>query len=176
MYIVAGHKGNPEAVSKKGRDGRRNRLKGARGRGTLEKEKPPIFGMIQRCGLVVIQMLPNVRQATIEPLIKATIQPGTLVYTDEYAIYNRLDEWGYDHESVNHGAGEYARDDDGDGFYEVHVNTMEGFWSLLRSWIRPHRGISQEKLPFYLGFFEFVHNVGKRGKSLLHSLIEVLIK
>ena len=71
---------------RKGRDGRRNRLKGARGRGTLEKEKPPIFGMIQRCGQVVIQMLPNVRQATIEPLIKATIQPGTLVYTDEYAF------------------------------------------------------------------------------------------
>jgi transposase-like protein len=29
---------------------------------------------------------------------------------------------------------------------------MEGFWSLLRSWLRPHRGISQEKLPVYLGF------------------------
>jgi hypothetical protein len=29
------------------------------------------------------------------------------------------------------GEGEYARDDDGDGFCEVHVNTMEGFWSLL---------------------------------------------
>jgi len=28
-----------------------------------------------------------------------------------------------------------ARDDDGDGFCEVHVNTMEGFWSLLRSWL-----------------------------------------
>jgi transposase-like protein len=176
VYIVAGHKGNPEAVLKKGRGGRRNRLRGARGRGTLEKEKPPIFGMIQRCGQVVIQMLPNVRQTTIKPLIKATIKPGTLVYTDEYAIYDRLDEWGYDHESVNHGAGEYARDDDGDGFCEIHVNTMEGFWSLLRSWIRPHRGISQEKLPFYLGFFEFVHNAGKRGKSLLHSLIEVMIK
>ena len=171
MYIVAGHKDNPEAVSKKGRVGRRNRLKGARGRGALEKEKPPIFGMIQRCGQVVIQMLPNVQQATIEPLIKATVQPGTLVYTDEYAIYNQLNEWGYDHESVNHGAGEYARDDDGDGFCEVHVNTMEGFWSLLRSWIRPHRGILQEKLPFYLGFFEFVHNVGKREKYLLQSLI-----
>jgi len=131
--------------------------------------------MIQRCGQVVVQILPNVQQVTIEPLIKAIIQPGTLVYTDDYAICNRLDEWSYGHESVNHGAGEYARDDDGDGFCEVHVNTMEGFWSLLRSWIRPHRGISQEKLPFYLGFFEFVHNVGKRGKSLLHSLIKVII-
>lgn len=176
VYIVAGHKGNPEAVSAKEREGRRNRLRGAPGRGTLEKEKPPVFGMIQRCGEVVIRMLANVRQKTIEPLIKATVAPGTLIYTDEYAIYNRLDEWGYEHESVNHAAGEYARDDDGDGFCEVHVNTMEGFWSLSRSWLRPHRGISQDKLPVYLGFFEFVHNVGKRGKALLHSLIELLVK
>jgi transposase len=173
---VAGHKGNPEAVAAKEREGRRNRLRGAPGRGTLEKEKPPVFGMIQRSGEVVIRMLANVRQVTIKPLIKATVAPGTLIYTDEYAIYNRLDEWGYEHESVNHAAGEYARDDDGDGFCEVHVNTMEGFWSLLRSWLRPHRGISQEKLPVYLGFFEFVHNVGKRGKALLHSLIELLVK
>jgi transposase-like protein len=176
VYIVAGHKGNPEAVAAKGRKGRRNRLKGARGRGTLDKEKPPVFGMIQRCGQVVIQMLHNVRRATIEPLIKAAVSSASMIYTDEYAIYNRLDTWGYGHKSVNHGAGEFARDDDKDGFCEVHVNTMEGFWSLLRSWLRPHRGISQEKLPFYLGFFEFVHNAGKRGKALLHALIELLVK
>ena len=72
-------------------------------------------------------------------------------------------------------AGEYARDEDGDGFYEVHVNTMEGFWSLLRSWLRPHRGISQAHLPIYLGFFEFVHNAKKRGKALLSSLLELII-
>ena len=77
VYIVAGHKGSPEAVSAKGREGRRNRLKGARGRGTLEKEKPPIFGMIQRGGQVVIKMLANVRQATIMPLIKSTISVQT---------------------------------------------------------------------------------------------------
>ncbi|MBM7071547.1 IS1595 family transposase, partial [Shewanella sp. 202IG2-18] len=65
--------------------------------------------------------------------------------------------------------------EDGDGFYEVHVNTMEGFWSLLRPWLRPHRGISQEKLPLYLGFFEFVHNVGLRGKGLLEPLIQLLV-
>ena len=68
--------------------------------------------------------------------------------------------------SVNHSAGEYAHDEDGDGFHEVHVNTLEGFWSLLRSWLRPHRGISQEKLLCYLGFFEVIHNVRRRGKAL----------
>jgi transposase-like protein len=52
---------------------------------------------------------------------------------------------------------------------------MEGFWSLLRSWLRPHRGISQEKLPLYLGFFEFVHNSKKRGKALLSSLLQNLL-
>ncbi len=131
--------------------------------------------MIQRRGEVVIRMLENVQQGTIEPLVKAAIVSGSLIYTDEYGIYNALNEWGYEHQTVCHGAGEYARDDDGDGFCEVHVNTMEGFWSLLRSWLRPHRGISQEKLPLYLGFFEFVHNAKKRGKALLSALLETLL-
>ena len=78
-------------------------------------------------------MLPNVQQETIKPYILATITRETLVYTDEYNIYCRLPEWRHGHKTVNHGAGEYARDEDGDGFYEIHVNTIEGFWSLLRS-------------------------------------------
>jgi transposase-like protein len=131
--------------------------------------------MIQRQGDVVIRMLPNVQQVTIAPIIQTTITPGTLIYTDEYDIYSRLTQWGYAHKTVCHSAGEYARDEDGDGFCEVHVNTMEGFWSLLRSWLRPHRGISQERLPLYLGFFEFVHNVRRRGKALLGSLLVTIL-
>jgi transposase len=151
-------------------------LKGKPGRGTLAKEKPPIFGMIQRGGAVVIRMLENVQQVTIAPLIRATVALGTVVYTDEYNIYSRLPKWGYGHRTVCHATGEFARDEDGDGFCEVHVNTIEGFWSLLRSWLRPHRGVSQEKLPLYLGFFEFVHNVRKRGRALLGALISLLVK
>jgi len=45
--------------------------------------------MLQRGGEVVIQMLANVQQKTIQPLIQAVIQPGTLLYTDEYDIYAR---------------------------------------------------------------------------------------
>ena len=133
-YVIAGHKGHPEVVKTKGRKGRRRRLKGKGGRGTMEKERPPVFGMMQRGGQVVINLLANVKQKTIEPFIKDTIVPDTLVYTDEYSIYARLRTWGYNHKSVNHGRGEFTRDEDGDGFCEVHVNTMEGFWSLLRSW------------------------------------------
>jgi hypothetical protein len=69
VYLIAGHKGQPEKVAEAGRKPRRRRLKGARGRGTSATEKPPVLGMIQRTGEVVIRMLDNVQQTTIKPLI-----------------------------------------------------------------------------------------------------------
>ncbi len=122
-----------------------------------------------------MRMLANVQQKTIQPIIEEVITSGTMVYTDEYDIYSRLVQWGYGHQTVCHSKGEYARDEDGDGFHEIHVNTMEGVWSLLRSWLRPHRGISQEKLPLYLAFFEFIHNARKRDTALFESLIKTLL-
>ena len=145
---------------------------------TTSRHSPPAspgFGIIQRGGQVVLKMLANVQQKTIQPIIEAAVTQNTLIYTDEYDIYARLEAWGYRHKAVCHGRGEYACDEDGDGFCEVHVNTLEGFWSLLRSWLRPHRGISQEKLPLYLGFFQFVHNARRRGKALLGELVAALV-
>ncbi len=94
-----------------------------------------------------MRMLPDVQQETIKPIIETIVKVGSLIHTDEYYICARPPAWGFAHETACHAEGEYARDDDGDGFYKVHVNTMEGCWSLLRSWLRPHRGISQENAP-----------------------------
>lgn len=154
-------------------------MKGKRGRGTAQDDKTPVLGMIQRNGMVIIRMIDNVQRTTIEPIIREFVKAGSTVYTDEYNIYNWLSST-YTHKTVNHGKGEYARDDDGDGKHEVHVNTMEGFsmegfWSLLRPWLRPHRGISQERLPYYLGFFEFLHNIRKRGQVALSALVSLLV-
>ena len=74
-------------------------------------------------------MLANVQQKTIQPVLVATIATGSLVHTDEYDIYARLESWGYRHQTVCHARGEYARDQDGDGFCEVHVNTLEMGWT-----------------------------------------------
>ena len=63
----------------------------------MEKEKPPIFGMIQRGGRLVMRMLANVQQQTIRPILEATIAAGTTIFTDEYDIYSRLVDWGYEH-------------------------------------------------------------------------------
>jgi transposase-like protein len=123
---------------------------------------------------VKVYLLENVKRKTIEPIITQVVKAATQIYTDEYNIYDWL-AGSYEHKRVNDSKGEYARDQDQDGFCEVHVHTIEGFWSLLRSWLKPHRGISQEKLPLYLTFFEFIHNTRKRGKALLHSLIHLLV-
>ena len=40
----------------------------------MEKDKPPILGLIQRGGQVVSHMLANVQQATIKPVITATVE------------------------------------------------------------------------------------------------------
>ncbi len=132
--------------------------------------------MIQRTGTVVRRMLADVKPKSIGPLVKKTIAPGSVVDTDEYDISHRLPAWGYTHRTVCHAAGEFARAEDGDGFCEAHVKTREGFWSLLRSWLRPHRGVSPEKLPPYLGFFKFVHDVRRRGKARLEALVGLLLK
>ena len=63
---------------------------------------------------ILCLMLPHVQQATIQPISTRTVQPGSLLYTDEYDIYNPVSDWPYAHKTVNHSQGEYARDEDGD--------------------------------------------------------------
>ena len=59
--------------------------------------------------------------------------------------------------------------------FQAKMRIAEGFWWLLRSWLQPHRGLSQEKQPWYLGFFQFVHHVRIRGKGLLSPLLTLLV-
>ncbi len=77
----------------------------------------------------------------------------------------------YGHKAICQAQGEYARDEDGNGFCEIHVNMIEEFWSLPR----PHRGNLQDNLPSCLGFFQLVHSARRRGKALLGALIATLV-
>jgi transposase len=82
--------------------------------------------MIARGGPCFLRLCSYVQQTTVQPWTTRVIQQGSTVNTDEYSIYARLPTWGYIHVTVNHSAGEYARDADGDGVNEMHVNIMEG--------------------------------------------------
>ena len=175
VYVVAGHKGNPIATQKKAARDAAGASQGAPGRGTLEKEKPPILGVSKEAVRSFSTCCPTSGRRRSSRLSRRLSPKVRCFIRMNMTSTTAFRSWGYQHQSGCHSKGEYARDADGDGFHEIHVNTMEGFWSLLRSWLRPHRGISQEKLPIYLGFFQLVHNARKRGKQLLATLVSALV-
>src|SRR3954462_7179556 len=112
VYIVAGHKGQPAEVAKRGGRGGAASGRGCPGgarrrRKSRRLEAVPPTGLIQRGGQAVLQMLPNVRQATIKPVIQDAVAPGALVHTAEYAISARVPAGGYRHKTVCHARGEY---------------------------------------------------------------------
>jgi transposase len=67
-------------------------LKGQREGGTLATKKPPSLGLIERGGGILIRLVENVQRTTTKPSIEAAIAPGTCIYTDEDAIYGRMEQ------------------------------------------------------------------------------------
>jgi hypothetical protein len=65
--------------------------------------------------------------------------------------------------------GEWARDDDGDGIREVHVNTLEG----LRNFLRPFRGVNKVYLSQYVAMFEWGYNVKRVTVAFVQALLGV---
>ena len=76
-------------------------------------------------GDVMTKVVPNVRKKTLQPIIKGNVEQGSTVNSDELKSYSGLSKAGFEHETVNHSAGEYV---DGD----CHVNGLEGFWGRLK--------------------------------------------
>ena len=78
------------------------------------------------------------------PRCRANNRPGA--GTMDRVRPMHIADTGRSHVTVCHSRHEYARDDDGDGFCEVHCNTMEGIWTGLRNFLRPFRGAHKKYL------------------------------
>ena len=76
-----------------------------RGRG-YRGNKTILFGMLERDGDVMLKVVPNVRKKTLQPIIKANIEKGSTIHTDELKSYSGLKKVGFEHETVDHSAGE----------------------------------------------------------------------
>jgi len=123
-----------------------------RGRPGPDSHKAVVFGVVERRGRVMAKVVPNVRMATLIPHVEARVLPASTVYTDELKSYNGLTRAGYQHSRVNHTAGVYVSGD-------VHTNTIEGFWSLLkRSLTGAHHAVSAKYLQTYLDEYAFRYN------------------
>ena len=129
------------------------RRKGRTGRpGAGDKQKVPVFGMVERKGQVVALTVDNAKASTLLPHMRKRILPASIVYTDEYGSYAQVARNGYDHRRINHSEGVYVSGD-------VHTNTIEGFWSLLkRGVVGTFHKVSPKYLPLYVAEFCFRYN------------------
>ena len=103
--------------------------------------------------------------------MSAKLAPGGRLCTDESHAYNQMSEQGYEHQAVCHGDGEFGRDEDGDGFCEIHSNTMEGIWTGLRNHLRRFRGVSKSYLAQYVAVFEIAYNHSGQFFALLRAML-----
>jgi len=62
----------------------------------------------------------SVKCEELHKMIEETVKDGATVYTDQNLGYSGLNNKGCKHRSVNHGVGEYIKD-------QVHTNGMESF-------------------------------------------------
>lgn len=126
-----------------------SRSEGTRGRGT---KKTPIVGMVQRKGQVRAFVAADVKADTLRGLIKEHVMPNTTVFTDEFRSYNGIGARGYTHRRINHSENVYVAG-------EVHTNTIEGFWSLLKRGIAGvYHSVGRHYLQTYLNEYRFRYN------------------
>ena len=152
----------------------RRRANKQRGHGTFANDRPPVAATIGRdSGRACLHVVGNSDRRTLEGLVLATTSPGATLNTDEWRGYARVTELDRGHATVNHGAGEWARDDDGDGVREVHCNTMEGTWTGLRNFLRPFRGVSKWHLAGYVAIFEWANNLKRVTDDFLRLLLKL---
>ena len=124
------------------------RRKGKRGRGAAGKV--PVFGILERNGIVSVQVVPNVRAKTLLKLTVKKVRRGSIVYTDRYKVYDALMFCGYRHLAVNHQT-HFAKG-------RVYINGLEGFWSYAKERLMKHHGMSPKKFPLYIKEMEFRYN------------------
>ena len=99
---------------------------------------------------IVAKVVPNAKRATLKQLLMTHVSPAAIVYHDDARAYLRIP---FQHEAVNHSAGEYVRG-------PVTVNGMESFWALLKRGINgTFHHLSQKHLHRYIAEFSGRYNM-----------------
>jgi transposase len=87
-----------------------------------EDDKRVVIGMAERDGgEIITRVIPDRSAFFVTPTIKRHVKPDSRVTTDTARVFKGLAFKGFDHRTVNHSAGEWARNGD-------HTNTIEAFW------------------------------------------------
>ena len=128
------------------------RERGKRGRPGKDSKKVPVLGIVQRGGKVAALVTQDTTTKSIRPIIREYVLPASLVYTDEYKAYDLLKKDGYKHERICHEEKVYV-------VGNVHTNTIDGFWSLLKRGISGvYHSVSKKHLQSYVNEYAFRYN------------------
>jgi transposase-like protein len=128
--------------------------------------KTTVQGIVQRGGRVVAVTVANQKRVSLLPNVQKYVLPAETVYTDELHSYRTLGtEHGYKHDRVNHREGVYVSGD-------VHTNTIEGFWSLVKSGIRgTYHAVSTNHLQGYLNEYAWRYSHRHDEDAMFRQLI-----
>jgi hypothetical protein len=123
---------------------------GKRGHGT---KKARVMAMVERGGEIRPIHLRRIGAGELKRAVLEHMDSSARILSDEERSYTKLGQhFSGGHEAVKHSAGEYARGD-------VHVNTAEGFFALLKRGIHgTFHSVSKKHLHRYLSEFQFRWN------------------
>jgi len=132
--------------------------------------KTTLLGMVERGGNVAVKTVPDARSHTLFPVIERHVAKGAEIHTDKSSAYRSLKHLGYGHKSVSHSSFSSQNHVSGN----CHVNTVEGFWSLLQKAIRgTHVWVSGKHLEKYAAEFAFRFNRRACPASMFPALVSV---
>jgi transposase-like protein len=138
-----------------------NKQLGKRGK----NRKTPVFGLLERNGELRARPL---HLSMVAREVRMQVEAKATLMTDNWPAYKVLDV-RFNRLSVDHSKDEYARD----GY--IHVNSLEGFWSLLKRQIYGiHHWVSRKHLHRYVD--ESVWRYNRRALNEIGRMREFLTR
>lgn len=130
------------------------------------KDKQPIFGMVERGGRVIAQVVPDAKAKTVLPVVAERVLPLSMIYTDDYPLYDGVGKMGYVHNRINHSQKLYVLGD-------CHTQSIEGFWSLLKRGISGvYHSVSTKYLQSYCDEYAYRYNRRNAPEPMFTSLLD----
>lgn len=119
-----------------------------RGRGTT---KVPVVGAVEKKGQIYLKIIEKLTSKNLLSMLKQTVKEDeSIVFTDGFKSYKAFDD-KVEHITINHSK------TFGKGVKTI--NTIEGFWSILKNGIKGnYRVVSKKYIPFYLAEFAYKFN------------------
>jgi transposase-like protein len=117
-----------------------------------EFKKTMVFGAVERGGRVRAGIIANSSGPTLHTSVQTYVLPEAMLFTDEWGGYAAVGKRMKGHKRIRHAERIYV---DGD----VHTQTIEGFWALVKNGIRgTYHSVSRTHLPTYLNEFVWRYN------------------